>query len=114
MLLINAQPQRHRRMSSTALAGCTAKSNGQNIDKGSYIMKIRKAEFLLAVAIVTSAAVMQIREYLLKAPQQNTTQRLSCDAPHQGLVPAACATLRSERPVDGTQRTPQPAARIWV
>jgi hypothetical protein len=78
------------------------------------IMKIRRAEFLLAVAIVTSAAVMQIREYVLNAAPHDAVQTLSCGTSHQGLVPAACAAVRSEHPVDGAAR-PQPSApRIWV
>lgn len=77
-------------------------------------MKIRRAEFLVAVAIVTSAAVMQIREFVLKAPSQSATQSLSCETPHQGLAPAACAVLRSDRPVDGAAHARQPAVRIWV
>jgi hypothetical protein len=78
-------------------------------------MKIRRAEFLLAVAIVTSAAVMQIREYVLKTAPQDAVQTLSCETPHQGLAPAACAAMRSEHPVDGGATRPQQSApRIWV
>jgi hypothetical protein len=83
-------------------------------DKGSLIMKIRRAEFLLAVAIVTSAAVMQVREYVLKTAPQGAVQTMSCGATHQGLAPAACATVRGERSVDGAARPQQAALRIWV
>jgi len=76
--------------------------------------KIRRAEFLLAVAIVTSAAVMQIREYMLKDAPHDTVPTLSCDTPHQALAPAACAAVRSERPADGATRPQQSTLRIWV
>lgn len=76
--------------------------------------KIRRAEFLLAVAIVTSAAVMQVREYVLNPAPRDTVQTLPCDTPHQGLAPAACATMRSERPTDGPIHQQQFASRIWV
>jgi hypothetical protein len=76
--------------------------------------KIRRAEFLLAVAIVTSAAVMQIREYVLKAAPHDAEPTVSCDTPHQGLSPAACAAMRSERPTDGAAHPQQSPLRIWV
>jgi hypothetical protein len=77
--------------------------------------KIRRAEFFLAVAIVTSAAVMQIREYVLNtAPPHDSAQTLSCDAAHPGLSPASCAAMRSERPGDGATHPQQSAPRIWV
>jgi hypothetical protein len=64
-------------------------------------MKIRRAEFLLAVAIVTSAAVMQVREYVLRTTPQSAAQTMTCGPTHQGLAPAACASVRGERSVDG-------------
>jgi hypothetical protein len=78
--------------------------------------KIRRAEFLLAVAIVTSAAVMQVREYVLRtAASHDAVQTMSCGAKHDGLAPASCAAVRGERPVDGGDAQPRQAAlRIWV
>jgi hypothetical protein len=76
--------------------------------------KIRRAEFLLAVAIVTSSAVMQVREYVLKAAPHDAIPMLSCDTPHQGLSPAACAAMRGQRPADGATHPQQSALRIWV
>lgn len=76
--------------------------------------KIRRAEFLLAVAIVTSAAVLQIREHMLKAPAQSPVAALSCGAVQPGLAPASCAVTRSERAVEGAPRTHQTTPQIWV
>lgn len=76
--------------------------------------KIRRAEFLLAVAIVTSAAVMQVREYMLKAPAQGEPASLSCGVTQRGLAPASCAAARNERPVEGVSRAPQATSHIWV
>ncbi|MFM0237543.1 hypothetical protein [Paraburkholderia phytofirmans] len=80
-------------------------------------MKIRSAEFLAAVAIISSAAVIQIREHVLaqETPASNA-QAVSppCGVTHQGLVPAACEPTREKRQVD---RAPQPqrsAPQIWV
>jgi hypothetical protein len=56
--------------------------------------KIRRAEFLLAVAIVSSAAVMQVREHMLSATPQEAPQAMSCGAKNDGLAPASCAALR--------------------
>ena len=77
-------------------------------------MKIRRAEFLLAVAIVTSAAAMQVREYVLRTAPQSAAQTMSCGTTHQGLAPAACATVRGERSVDGAAHPQQTALHIWV
>jgi hypothetical protein len=76
--------------------------------------KIRRAEFLLAVAIVTSAAVLQVREYMLKAPAQGNVATMSCGATQSGLAPAACASTRSERSVQGAAHERQAALHIWV
>lgn len=77
-------------------------------------MKIRRAEFLLAVAIVTSAAAMQVREYVLRTAPQSAAQTMSCGTTHQGLAPAACETMRGERSVDGAAHPQQAPQRIWV
>ncbi|WP_168790279.1 hypothetical protein [Paraburkholderia aromaticivorans] len=80
-------------------------------------MKIRSAEFLAAVAIISSAAVMQIREHVLaqEAPSSNAQATSpSCGVTHDGFVPAACEPTRDKRQVD---RAPQPqrdAPQIWV
>jgi hypothetical protein len=79
-------------------------------------MKIRSAEYLAAIAIVTSAAVLQIREHMQpqEAPVASAQAASSCGVRHDGLVPAACEATRDERQVD---RAPQPQhnrPRIWV
>lgn len=76
--------------------------------------KIRRAEFLLAVAIVTSATVMQVREYMLKAPARGELATLSCGVTQPGLAPASCAAARNERPVEGASHAPQTTSHIWV
>ena len=78
--------------------------------------KIRRAEFLLAVAIITSAAVMQIREHTLKTPAQNAdaTPTPTCGVTQPGLAPASCAATRNERAVEGAPHVRQAAPRIWV
>ena len=76
--------------------------------------KIRRAEFLLAVAIITSAAVMQIREHTLKTPAQNADVTPSCGVTQLGLAPASCAATRNERAVEGAPHVRQATPRIWV
>jgi hypothetical protein len=92
-------------------------NNGQATTTGSLTMKIRSAEFLAGVAIVTSAAVMQIREHV--PVQEASTSKAqatspSCGVRHDGFVPAACEPTRDERQVE---RAPQPqrkAPQVWV
>jgi hypothetical protein len=97
------------------LDALTSKSNGHaTATEGIHMKKLRRAEFLLAVAIVTSAAVMQVREYMLNAAPHDTVQARSCDAPHQGLAPAACTAMRGERPAEGATHPQQSVPRIWV
>ncbi|TDY21622.1 hypothetical protein B0G81_1850 [Paraburkholderia sp. BL6665CI2N2] len=80
-------------------------------------MKIRSAEFLAAVAIISSATVMQIREHVLaqETPvSQAQATSPSCGLTHDGLVSAACEATRDKRQVD---RAPQPqrnAPQVWV
>lgn len=82
-------------------------------------MKIRSAEYLALVAIVTSAAVMQIREHVQDVPSLHAAQAMSCGAMHErnGLLPAGCEatrdTSRGERSADHAPQ-PQHSMRIWV
>nr|WKF61547.1 hypothetical protein HUO10_006078 [Paraburkholderia busanensis] len=93
--------------------------------------KIRSAEFLVAVAIISSATVMQIREHLRQPDGQAASEEhaaTSCGAMHEGLMPASCEATRDERNTrdagatrharDQRQvdRAPQPRVtpRIWV
>jgi hypothetical protein len=76
--------------------------------------QIRKAEYLLAVAIVTSATVMQIRECMLRPSAQADISTLSCGATQAGLAPASCPTARGERPAEGVAHARQAVPRIWV
>jgi hypothetical protein len=78
-------------------------------------MTIRRAEFLVFVAIVTSAAVMQIRERTLTPPPQQATDAIACNAVRQGVVPAGCAVKRDdERHVDGAVLPRHHEPDIWV
>lgn len=78
-------------------------------------MTIKRAEFLVFVAIVTSAAVMQIRERALTPPPQQATNATACSAVRQGAVPAGCAVKRDdERRVDGTALRRHREPDIWV
>ncbi|WCM24601.1 hypothetical protein NDK50_27770 [Paraburkholderia bryophila] len=80
-------------------------------------MKIRRAEILVAVAIVTSAAVMQIREHLLQhetPPASMQNMSAACGAMHEGLVPAGCEATGDNRQVDRAPLAPHDTPRIWV
>ncbi|MFM0204565.1 hypothetical protein PQR53_32520 [Paraburkholderia fungorum] len=78
--------------------------------------KIRSAEYLVAIAIVTSAGVLQIREHMqpLEAPAASAQAASSCGITRDGLVPAACEPTRSERQVERAPQLQHSAARIWV
>lgn len=80
-------------------------------------MKIRSKEFLVAVAIISSATVMQIREHMQPhEPTSASTQSASpsCGATRDGLVPAACEPTRDEPPADPATRRQHGALQIWV
>ncbi|HZZ12685.1 MAG TPA: hypothetical protein VFE79_18525 [Paraburkholderia sp.] len=78
-------------------------------------MKIRRAELLVAVAIVTSAAVMQIREHVLPhEAQMGDAPSASCGVKHDGLVPAGCEPTRDEQPVDRPAQARHAAPQVWV
>jgi hypothetical protein len=76
--------------------------------------KIRRAEFLLAVAIITSAAVMQIREHMLKMPATGNVATLSCGTAPAGLAPASCVNARNERSVQNASRARPTVSHMWV
>ncbi|MFM0598339.1 hypothetical protein [Paraburkholderia dilworthii] len=80
-------------------------------------MKIRRAEYLVAVAIVTSATVMQIREHFVQhetTPASMQNMSASCGAMHEGLVPAGCEATGDHRQVDRAPVPSHDAPRIWV
>lgn len=93
-------------------------------------MKIRSAECLLFVAIVTSAVVAPIRERTLPSAQTNAPVHAStdpqagrmqtCEDEHGTLLHAACATMRSERRSNDSgdrpiNRIDKPrASKLWV
>jgi hypothetical protein len=78
-------------------------------------MTIKHAEFLLLVAMVTSAAVVELREHTLTPAPQQATQPATCRAMQQGIAPAGCEVKRSdERRVDGTQHLRHDEPGIWV
>lgn len=81
--------------------------------------KIRRAEFLAAVAIVTSATVMQIREHMQPHDAPAATPeaaQLSCEMPRSGLLLAACEPTRSEAPAEQNRATRhlREASKMWV
>jgi hypothetical protein len=79
--------------------------------------KIRRAECLAAVAIVTSATVMQIREHLpmRETPPASAQAPLSsCAITHRGLVLAACEPTRGESRDHRATLPPHGAPIIWV
>jgi len=83
-------------------------------------MKISSAEFLAAVAIVSSAAVWQLRQHpqadeslATGAPQSVEVAPASCERARSGIIPASCEAAREQRPAE--HAPPQRgAARIWV
>ncbi|MEZ0604019.1 hypothetical protein ACAX43_17945 [Paraburkholderia sp. IW21] len=79
-------------------------------------MKIRSAELLVAVAIVTSATVMQIREHMEQhdAPAASAQAVPSCGVKHDGLTAAACEPTRDEGHADRASQPRRDALRLWV
>ncbi|CAD6547080.1 hypothetical protein LMG28727_04654 [Paraburkholderia kirstenboschensis] len=84
-------------------------------------MKIRSAEFLAVVAIVTSASVLQIREHMQPPDSAAASARASaqaapstCESSRKGVMPAACEPTRDERPADHAPVPQRGAARTWV
>jgi hypothetical protein len=95
------------------------------------MMKIRSAEFLAAVAIISSATALQVREHMLSHDTDATQSQPApasltiCGVSRSGVIPAACETMRgSEHSRDGdeertqVEHAPQPshtaAPQIWV
>lgn len=82
--------------------------------------KIKRTEFLAAVAIITSATVLQIREHM-RVPEAPSAQRqaaqFACDVTtHRGLVLAACEPTREAAPA-GQDRATQHlrnTSKLWV
>jgi hypothetical protein len=83
-------------------------------------MKMRRAEFLAAVAIVASAGVLQIRAHMQPHPARAVSAPAaqaapsSCGPARRGIMPASCEPTRDEHPA---QRAPLPqhgAEPIWV
>jgi hypothetical protein len=80
-------------------------------------MKIRSTECLVAVAIITSATVMQIREHMQPREAASPSAQVaspSCGATHDGPVPAACEPTSDDHQTDRTTRRPRSAPQIWV
>ncbi|MFM0339627.1 hypothetical protein [Paraburkholderia fungorum] len=78
-------------------------------------MKIRSAEWLAAVAIVTSASVLQIREHMQSYEAPSVAPQASfCGARHDGLIPAGCEPARNEQWMDRAALPQHNAPRIWV
>ncbi|KAA1013590.1 hypothetical protein FVF58_07530 [Paraburkholderia panacisoli] len=80
--------------------------------------KIRSAEFLVGVAIVASAAALQMseNEQVQDAPPANAQAPMSsCGPLHDGLVPAGCEQpTRDERQTEHTEQLPYGGRQIWV
>lgn len=78
-------------------------------------MTIKHAEFLLLVAMVTSAAVVELREHTLTPAPQQATHTATCNAMQQGIAPAGCGLKRDdERRVDGAEHRRHDGPGIWV
>jgi hypothetical protein len=81
-------------------------------------MKIRSAEYLVAIAIVTSAGVLQIRERMQMndAHVAHAQAAASCGITHDGLMAAGCqqTTTRGGREDERALRLPLRAVHIWV
>jgi hypothetical protein len=80
--------------------------------------KIRSARFLAAVAVVSSAAAMQIRDGVHAhetSPTHAQATRSSCGATHDELMPARCESTRGERKLERDIQ-PQHGAQwqLWV
>jgi hypothetical protein len=93
---------------------------GAGTDDREITMKIRSAEYLVAIAIVTSAAVLQIREHMRveEAPVAGAQAASSCGIAHDGLMAARCQRQQTHtvggRRDDRALRLPHRAVRIWV
>ncbi|WOD15694.1 hypothetical protein [Paraburkholderia kirstenboschensis] len=84
-------------------------------------MKIRSAELLAVVAIVTSASVLQIREHMQPPDSTAASARASaqaapstCESSRKGVMPASCEPTRDERPAHHAPVPQRGAARTWV
>jgi len=91
-------------------------------------MKIRRAQCLLSVAIVTAAVVAPIRVHTLQPGQKDTAAQArsnhaarlqSCDDTQSDMLRAACATHAERRSVDGDDRSIDRAnaprsVELWV
>jgi hypothetical protein len=79
--------------------------------------KIRSAEWLVAVAIVTSATVMLIRESTQSQDIASTNAHatMSCATTRDGLMPARCEPMRGERRMEhDTQSQRDARQQLWV
>lgn len=80
-------------------------------------MKLRSTEFLAAIAIITSAAVVQIREDMpareAASASEQTTSPPSCGITRDGLMPAACEPTSDDRQDPAVPRR-RSASQIWV
>lgn len=80
-------------------------------------MKIRSTEFLVAVAIITSATVMQIREHMQPREATSASEQAgppSCGATHEGLAPAACEPTHDEPQPERATHRQRSAPQFWV
>ncbi|CAB3793844.1 MULTISPECIES: hypothetical protein [Paraburkholderia] len=80
--------------------------------------KIRSARFFAAVAIVSSATVLQIREGLHAHATSPTNAQATlslCGATRDGLMPARCESTRGERKLERDIQPQHDAQRqLWV
>ncbi|KXU82290.1 hypothetical protein CI15_32565 [Paraburkholderia monticola] len=78
--------------------------------------KTSSMKFLAAVAIVSSAIVMQIRAHVASpeaAPDQARAAMSTCGNAHDGITPASCDSMRRERQPE-RQQPPHVARQLWV
>ena len=78
-------------------------------------MRSKRAAFLVFTALVTSAAVMELRLNIFDTGPSPSTQAMSCNAIQQsGIVPAACESTRNEQRVEGAAPQPCRGSALWV
>lgn len=78
-------------------------------------MRSKRAAFLVFTALVTSAAVMELRLNTLDTAPQPATQAMSCNAVRQSdVVPAACESTQNEQRVERATPQPRRGSALWV
>jgi hypothetical protein len=78
--------------------------------------KIGNYKFLAAVAIVSSATAMQLREHVASpdaALARGPAAMSTCGGAHDGLTTASCEAMRREKQPERAQ-PPRDTRQLWV